>query len=206
MPDYRLTFNGDMVGRLNVTDSFAQALAGTMLSGGRFELSAAFEKDANSPRLVEFVLSPMPPPEPPEGGDIMGITLDDLNAQRAMLARGEEKRKAAKQAEERERLRDTFAAAALTGMMSRVAGKAESFAEAAYKLADAMLRERGQFDRSQPIRPADDTLTTHTTPNEGSVQNGCTLTDAEREAIECAVLGDDSFHAAALRGLLERMK
>lgn len=38
--------------------------------------------------------------------------------------------------------RDTFAAAALTGMMSRVAGKAESFAEAAYKLADAMLRER----------------------------------------------------------------
>jgi hypothetical protein len=36
--------------------------------------------------------------------------------------------------------------------------------------------------------------------------NTHTLTDAEREAVECAVLGDDSFHAAALRGLLERMK
>lgn len=74
----------------------------------------------------------------------MGITLDDLNAQRAMLKRGDEKRKAARQAKERERLRDTFAAAALTGLMSRVAGKAESFAEAAYKLADAMLRERAR--------------------------------------------------------------
>jgi hypothetical protein len=141
----------------------------------------------------------------------MGITSNDIAAQRAMLERGEEKRKAARQAEERERLRDTFAAAALTGMMSRVAGKAESFAEAAYKLADAMLRERGQFDRSQPIRPADDTLTTHTTPNEGSVQNGCTLTAEEREAIETA----DAYMSAAgchntnmqktLRGLLERL-
>jgi hypothetical protein len=61
MPDYRLTFNGDMVGRLNVTDAFAQALAGTILSGGRIELSAAFEKTDNSPRLVEFGLSPIPP-------------------------------------------------------------------------------------------------------------------------------------------------
>jgi hypothetical protein len=33
-----------------------------------------------------------------------------------------------------------------------------------------------------------------------------TLTDAEREAIERAVLGDDSFHAATLRSLLERTK
>lgn len=53
--------------------------------------------------------------------------------------------------------RDTFAAAALTGMMARVAGKAESFAEAAYKLADAMLRERDkeqshQDNRSQPSK------------------------------------------------------
>jgi hypothetical protein len=39
-----------------------------------------------------------------------------------------------------------------------------------------------------------------------TVTMDATLTDEEREAIECAVLGDDSFHAAALRGLLERMK
>ena len=32
------------------------------------------------------------------------------------------------------------------------------------------------------------------------------LTDEEREAIERAVLGDDSFHAATLRSLLERTK
>ena len=65
MPDYRLTFRGKMVGRVNVPDEFAQALASTMLSGGRVELSAAFEKTDNSPRLVEFALSPIPlsPPE-----------------------------------------------------------------------------------------------------------------------------------------------
>ena len=42
----------------------------------------------------------------------MGITSKDIAAQRAMLARGEEKRKADWQQAERERLRDTFAAAA----------------------------------------------------------------------------------------------
>jgi hypothetical protein len=183
MPDYRLTFNGDMVGRLNVTDSFAQALAGTMLSGGRFELSAAFEKDANSPRLVEFVLSPMPPPEPPEGGDIMGITLDDLNAQRAMLARGEEKRKAAKQAEERERLRDTFAAAALTGLLAN-GDYNPSTPLLAYRMADAMLRERGNYSEKPNSSP--------------------TLTDEEREALKGCTAYDEAA-AATLRNLLERI-
>jgi FAD/FMN-containing dehydrogenase len=72
----------------------------------------------------------------------MGITPNDIAAQRAMLERGEEKRKADWKQAERERLRDTFAAAALTGMMSRVSGKAEEFAEAAYKLADEMLIQR----------------------------------------------------------------
>lgn len=66
MPDYRLTFNGDMVGRINVPDEFAKALCDVMLSGGRFERSAALEKTDNKPRLVEFVLSPMPLPETPE--------------------------------------------------------------------------------------------------------------------------------------------
>lgn len=66
MPDYRLAFNGDMAGRINVPDGFAKALCETMLSGGRFELSAAFEKTDDTPRLVEFVLSPTPLSEPPE--------------------------------------------------------------------------------------------------------------------------------------------
>lgn len=39
-----------------------------------------------------------------------------------------------------------------------------------------------------------------------TVSMDATLTDAEREAIERAVLGDDSFHAATLRSLLERLK
>jgi hypothetical protein len=81
----------------------------------------------------------------------MGITLDDLNAQRAMLKRamlkrGEEKRKAARQAEERERLRDTFAAAALTGLLSNdYFSLGDDAAKRCYKLADAMLRERGNY-------------------------------------------------------------
>ena len=72
----------------------------------------------------------------------MGITSNDIAAQRAMLARGEEKRKAAKQAAERERLRDTFAAVALP-LCTRNGRNAEQISESAYKLADAMLRERG---------------------------------------------------------------
>jgi hypothetical protein len=92
--------------------------------------------------------------------------------------------------------RDTFAAAALTGMMSRVSGKAEAFAEAAYKLADAMLRER-----------ANSTPTGNATLSDGSVQNGCTLTDAEREAILTAAdLLIGSKPGATLRWLLWRTK
>ena len=44
------------------------------------------------------------------------------------------------------------------------------------------------------------------TPTEGSVQNGCTLTDAEREAVHWfAHYGLPEHHAATLRGLLERL-
>ena len=77
---------------------------------------------------------------------MMGITSNEIAAQRAMLARGEQKRRAAKQAEERERLRDTFAAAALTGLLAddgdRVEYAMPSFTARAYEWADAMLRER----------------------------------------------------------------
>jgi hypothetical protein len=73
----------------------------------------------------------------------MGITLYDLNAQRAMLKRGEEKRKAARQAKERERLRDTFAAAALTGLLAN-GDYNPSTPVLAFRMADAMLRERAR--------------------------------------------------------------
>ena len=71
-------------------------------------------------------------------------TLDDIAAQRAMLERGEEKRRAAKQAEERERLRDTFAAAALTGLIASREWPidSEEAAHYCYRISDEMLRER----------------------------------------------------------------
>lgn len=44
-----------------------------------------------------------------------------------------------------------------------------------------------------------------TGPCPDSSPENFTLTDEEREAIERAVLGDDSFYAATLRKLLERL-
>ena len=70
-------------------------------------------------------------------------TLEVIAAQRAMLERGEEKRKAARQAEERERLRDTFAAAALTGLLSNVQRYQNGpLTEQAFEIAEFMLKER----------------------------------------------------------------
>jgi hypothetical protein len=137
---------------------------------------------------------------------MMGITSNDIAAQRAMLQRGDEKRKAARQAKERELLRDTFAAAALTGFIRGMPSDSifhrGLMAQQSYEVADAMLRERLC------------TLATHATPSEGSVQDRCTLTDAEREAIECGIQAiglapcDERTlaHADRLRGLLERLK
>jgi hypothetical protein len=157
----------------------------------------------------------------------MGITSNDIAAQRAMLKRGEEKRKAAKQAEERERLRDTFAAAALTGLMQfridaatpgAYVKSTAAIAANAYDIADAVLRER--------LR----TLATQATPSEGSVPGegtkpvphqtcphvrgtvtqhcslNFTLTDAEREAVAYYVgTGGPDAIDATLRGLLKRL-
>lgn len=62
-------------------------------------------------------------------------------------------------------------------------------------------------DRPQPIKPADDTLTTQATPGEGSVQDRCTLTAEEREAMETAVRWLEPYPqvASTLRKLLERI-
>jgi hypothetical protein len=140
-------------------------------------------------------------------------TLDDIAAQRAMIERGEEKRKAAQQAEERERLRDTFAAAALSGILTKDdAAQLEKMApwwpewacSAAYRWADAMLFERDRV----------------TEPMTENKRAEVLLTDEEREAIDNVAaflfgLADTSVqagsgeklrrHAATLRSLLERL-
>ena len=102
--------------------------------------------------------------------------------------------------------RDTFAAAALTGLLAGpAAGPAQTFdefASEAFLLADAMLRER-------------DKTSAEKTSGSGSV----TLTDEERAAVRTAagcmgmwmlengVTEDESMQrsSATLRGLLERL-
>ena len=151
----------------------------------------------------------------------MGITKADLDAQRAMLARGEEKRKAATQAEERERLRDTFAAAALP-LCTRNGRNAEQISESAYKLADAMLRERGNHSakpnsstnhdavpearvQQSTREPERSLLAQSESVERGLPRTGNTLTptDDEREAVEAAIIGSCEM-AGTLRNLLER--
>ena len=224
----------------------------------------------------------------------MGITSNDIAAQRAMLERGEEKRKADWKQAERERLRDTFAAAALTGLLSNIPRyQLGVIAVQAYEIADEMIAEQSRAGKNlsetvpevskcterendhdaapDAIAESDeartdkaatshrrdgtgdtpvltdeerlsvlhfsghyagfygkamhglamrlglydlprDTPDTHATPGEGSVQDRCTLTDEEREAVEWfshfgrpqngPVIGK---HAATLRKLLERL-
>jgi hypothetical protein len=119
----------------------------------------------------------------------MGITSNDIAAQRAMLERGEEKRKADWKLAERERLRDTLAAAALTGLLAGPGDKDFSmdyWARHAYGAADAMLRERGNHSEKPNSSP--------------------TLTDEERAAILTAAdLLIGSKPGATLRSLLERL-
>jgi len=77
----------------------------------------------------------------------MGLTLDDIRKQRAMLERCDEIREAKQQQSERQRLRDHFAAAALAGLLAAPTDKDRSmdyWARLAYEAADAMLRERAR--------------------------------------------------------------
>jgi hypothetical protein len=140
----------------------------------------------------------------------MGITSNDIAARRAMLERGEEIRKAAKQAEERERLRDTFAAAALTGLLVNGPFNTDAVPRLAYSMANAMLRERnGAAEGRETVCPhVRGTVTQHCSLN-------FTLTDEERVAIEDAIEtvsealdlmdGEDCLTTATLRSLLERL-
>ena len=136
----------------------------------------------------------------------MGITSSDIAAQRAMLERGEQKRKADWQQAERERLRDTFAAAALTGLLADDGDRTEhampNFPARAYEWADAMLRGRnGASEGCETVCPhIRGTVTQHCSLN-------FTLTAEEREAIEDAVAElTPGPIAATLRNLLERTK
>jgi hypothetical protein len=121
----------------------------------------------------------------------MGITSNDIAAQRAMLERGEEKRKADWKQAERERLRDTFAAAALTGLLAdQSLGELgdTTLATRAYELASAMIEERVKWSQLY------------------------TLTDKEREAVDNMIHLIETQHddygkeAHRLRNLLDRLK
>jgi uncharacterized protein YdaT len=127
-------------------------------------------------------------------------TLDEIAAQRAMLERREEKRKAAKQAEERERLRDTFAAAALAGLLADDGDRTEhampNFTARAYEWADAMLRERGQTNHDavpeacaqQSTREPERSLLAQSESVErGLPRTGNTPSEAEIDALEFVV-------------------
>ena len=149
-------------------------------------------------------------------------TLDDI-------ARGEEKRKAAKQAEER----DTFAAAALTGLLSNVPRyQLAVLSRQAYEIADEMMQSRSHeesdgkrtnfnMDRTIDSRAYDGDLVSRLRNWRGlHLAHGGQMydeaadeierlrpTDAERAALHWfAHYGLPEHRAATLRNLLERLK
>ena len=126
--------------------------------------------------------------------------------------------------------RDHFAAAALTGLIANGDYSVESTPSLAWRMADAMLRERASTNSAE----ISSTLTNHDAAPAAKAQvdaagisrqgtgDTFTLTDAEREAIEEAADTSDvaaefysgkdrtradaaAKHAATLRGLLERL-
>jgi len=105
----------------------------------------------------------------------------------------------------RTRLRDTFAAAALTGLLANddLCAGDDKLSCMAYQIADAMLCERnGAVEGCETVCPhVRGTVTQHCSLN-------FTLTDAEREAIETAVRWLEPYPqcAGTLRKLLERLK
>jgi hypothetical protein len=80
-------------------------------------------------------------------GEWMGLTIDDIRAQRAMLERGEAIREAKQREADLAALRDQFAMAAMTGLLAdpMESAKASDYvAAAAYEIADAMLACRSR--------------------------------------------------------------
>ena len=130
-------------------------------------------------------------------------------------------------------LRDTFAAAALTGLLTSddVGEESNAFGQAicqsAYLWADAMLRERERTNhdaapaaraeierlREAIRRLADQDATLSVCGGNVTVTMDATLTDEEREAIADAagryvegITPKAQEYAATLRGLLERTR
>ena len=141
----------------------------------------------------------------------MGVTAKDIQAQREMLDIGRELAEIRKEHAELVRLRDTFAAAALTGLLAAPTDKDRSmeyWARLAYESSDAMLlkRSRTNHDAAPAARAQVDAAGIS---RQGT---GNTLTDAEREAVKAAArdYGDNDMDAGCwriaytLRGLLER--
>ena len=92
--------------------------------------------------------------------------------------------------------RDTFAAAALTGLLVNGAFNTDAVPLLAYSMADAMLRERLP------------TPTTHPTPGEGSVQGEGSVGErlVERVSITQAMLGDNEKLRSEIASLREAIR
>jgi hypothetical protein len=113
--------------------------------------------------------------------------------------------------------RDTFAAAALTGLLSRSRPQLtpDKCVPEALRMADAMLAERSkiiaQCDTAQKMSVSD-SLCADADHHAVPAAIAATLTDAEREAVEWCVemavlhATECEDEIAALRGLLERTK
>jgi len=117
----------------------------------------------------------------------MSITSNDIAAQRAMLERGEEKRKADWRQAERERLRDTFAAAALTGLLSNIQTyQLVAVTRQAYDLADEMIVQRDRYnaDAVVPERSKGDMA-------------GCSPVESDASYLPCPRRGDTGVAAGS---------
>lgn len=111
--------------------------------------------------------------------------------------------------------RDTFAAAALTGLLAGSEHTCDvdgaDHAETAYYIADAMLRQRGKEVWDNCVagnNPKMECPVTEPLPKEKRAE--VSFTDEERAAIETAVMEAEAHQhesrAVTLRNLLERMK
>lgn len=114
--------------------------------------------------------------------------------------------------ESRTTLRDTFAAAALSGLIASEGSDSylmQAFCYRAFAWADAMLRERGIANRDNCVtgnNPEMPYPVAEPMPQEKRAEVSDTLTDAEREALRIvSSVFPSEKHAATLRGLLDRL-
>jgi hypothetical protein len=110
-----------------------------------------------------------------------------------------------------ERLRDTFAAAALTGLLVNGPFNADAVPRLAYSMADSMLRERERTNHDA-VPEAKATNDGGTPKDADGTGNTPALSESEREAIEQMLdevsgkARSESWVPDTLRNLLERLK